>query len=60
MAAPSPDGISGILQLRVLRDNANTSGEFSGADAYTGAAHLVFVDIHREEDTKGSSSEYVK
>lgn len=60
IAAPVGYGISDILQIRIYRDNANTSGLFPGADAYTGDAEVTSADIHLECDTLGSRSEYAK
>lgn len=52
--------LSDILQVRVLRDNANTSTVFAGADPYTGSASVTSVDVHIEIDMLGSRSEYAK
>jgi hypothetical protein len=57
---PSGYSLSDIIQFRILRDNSNTSTLFTGADAYTGDAEITGVDIHFEQDTLGSRSEYSK
>lgn len=58
--APVGYGISDILQMRVLRDTANTSTLFAGADPYTATASVSSFDPHVEIDSLGSKSEYVK
>lgn len=58
--APTDYGISDILQLRVLRDNTNASGVFTGADTYSGTASITSFDPHVEFDTLGSKTEYSK
>ena len=57
---PSSDSISDILQLRLLRDTANASTEFAGADPLTGSVHAVNMDVHIEIDIVGSRTEYSK
>lgn len=57
---PAYVGLSDIIQFRVLRDNANTSGVFSGADPYTGVASLLSFDVHIQINTFGSNTEFVK
>ena len=57
---PAGDNVSTILQVRILRDNSNASGEFAGADTYSTAASITSVDIHIEVDSIGSNEEYVK
>jgi hypothetical protein len=57
---PSGYSLSDIIEFRIFRDNANTSGVFSGADAYTTDVLVTGIDIHIEEDTLGSRSEYAK
>lgn len=57
---PVGAGLSDVIEFRVLRDNANTSGAFAGADPYTTTVGLTFVDIHIENDTDGSRTEYSK
>lgn len=58
--APADYGISDIVQLRLLRDSANASGLFTGADAYTATVAATSFDPHVEIDSLGSASEYVK
>lgn len=60
IAAPTGYGISDILQVRLLRDSANASGLFTGADAYAATARVTSFDIHIECDALGSATEYVK
>lgn len=59
---PAPVGyaLSDIIQIRVYRDNANNSGLFAGADAYTTTVGITSVDIHIKVDMLGSHTEYVK
>lgn len=58
--APTGDNVSSILQLRIIRDNANTSGAFAGADPYTGIVGIMSVDVHKQIDTLGSRQQYIK
>jgi hypothetical protein len=51
---PAGAGISDILQFRVLRDNANTSGLFAGADPVNATAAISSFDTHYAKDTLGS------
>lgn len=53
-------GLSDILQLRLLRDNANTSTVFAGADPIAATVSVLFFDTHYEADTLGSRAEYTK
>lgn len=57
---PTGDAISDILEVRVIRDTANASGVFTGADGYTGTVSATSMDVHIEIDAIGSESEYVK
>jgi hypothetical protein len=57
---PTGYGISDILQWRVIRDVANDSGLFTGADTVTGDVSSISFDFHFEMDTLGSREEYVK
>jgi len=52
--------LSFAVQTKLYRDTTNASGEFAGADAYTGDAQAVFLDIHFENDMLGSHTEFVK
>lgn len=54
------DGISSILQLRLLRDTNNDSGLFAGTDPLTGDVDAVSFDVHIECDMGGSHEWYVK
>jgi hypothetical protein len=51
---PAGAGISDIIQFRVLRDNANTSGKFTGADPVNATAAVTSFDTHYAKDTLGS------
>jgi hypothetical protein len=53
---PSGAGISDILQFRVLRDNANGSGVFTGADPVAATAAISSFDTHYAKNTLGSRS----
>lgn len=57
---PDPNGLSDIVQIRLLRDNANDSGEFDAVDPVTGDVDAVNLDIHVENDTLGSRTEFIK
>lgn len=61
-AIPAPEGysISDIVQIRLLRDTANASTLFTGADPYTVTASATSFDMHVEIDSLGSAAEYVK
>lgn len=62
VAIPAPEGygISDIVQVRLLRDSANASGLFAGADPYTATVAATSFDPHVEIDALGSAAEYVK
>ena len=60
ITAPAWYGISDIIQIRLIRDTANTSTLFSWADPFTTTAKVTSVDIHVETDTLWSRSEYTK
>lgn len=60
ISPPTGAGLSDIVQFRLLRDNANTSTLFAGADPYTVTAAAVNFDVHYSLDTLGSQEEYVK
>ena len=57
---PNGAGISDILEVRIIRDNANATGIFAGANVYNATARVTSVDIHVEKDTIGSNDEYTK
>lgn len=60
IAPPTGAGLSDIVQFRLLRDTANGSGLFSGADPLTGNASAVMFDLHFQINSLGSDSEYTK
>lgn len=60
LTPPVGAGLSDILQIRLLRDNANDSGEFAGADPVAGDVDAVNLDVHIEINTTGSRTEYSK
>jgi hypothetical protein len=53
---PTGAGISDIIQYRILRDNANTSGVFAGADPVAATAAVSSFDTHIAKNTLGSRS----
>jgi hypothetical protein len=53
-------GVSDFLQVRLYRDSDNDSGEFAGADPYTGVGKLLQLDIHYQREDLGSVQEYSK
>lgn len=57
---PANAGLSDILQIRFIRDTANASGLFAGADAVVGNVDVMSFDVHRRSNTMGSRQEYVK
>ena len=57
---PLGAGLSDVLEIRVYRDNSNASGVFSGSDAYSQTLNISFIDIHIEEDSLGSDTQYTK
>ena len=57
---PSGYSISDIIQFRVIRDVANDSGEFAGAETGSVDADAVSFDYHYQIDTMGSRQEYIK
>ena len=60
LALPEGAGVSTILQLRLLRDTANASTLFAGADPLTGDVDAMFYDVHIEVDMLGSHAQYAK
>jgi hypothetical protein len=52
--------VSDIVQVRVFRDNGDTSGVFGSGNSYTATVSIYGVDIHVEIDTNGSRTEYSK
>lgn len=57
---PSEDGLSDILQVRIIRDATNATSLFPGAAILTGDAIAVNFDVHIEIDMLGSAEEYLK
>jgi hypothetical protein len=57
---PSGANFSDGLEFRVIRDNSNTSGLFSGTDPVSSTVSIKYFDIHIEKDSIGSNSEYSK
>jgi hypothetical protein len=57
---PAGSNLSDIVQFRVLRDNANTSTVFSGADPYSGTVGILYFDLHFMTNSLGSDTEYTK
>lgn len=54
------DGVSTIIQFRIIRDNANGSGLFAGADPVAVSVDAMNFDVHIEVDMFGSRTEYTK
>ena len=52
--------VSDILQIRLIRDTANASGLFVGADPVATAVQASSFDIHYEVDSYGSRLLYSK
>jgi hypothetical protein len=55
---PAGADISDIIQFRILRDTANTSAAFAGADPVAATVAVISFDVHVEKDRVGSRSEY--
>lgn len=53
-------GLSSTFEVKIYRDNSNSSGLFSGADSYPTIFKVKYYDIHIEKDTIGSREEFVK
>ncbi len=60
LSPPAATGVSVVLQLRLLRDTANASTLFTGADPLTGDVDAMFYDVHIEVDMLGSHEQYTK
>lgn len=56
--APVGSGLSDEIQIRVLRDNANTSTVFASSDPVAATISIISVDVHFEQDKLGSDNEY--
>jgi hypothetical protein len=57
---PTGDSLSDILQVRFIRDTANASGLFAGADTLAAPVVCTSFDAHIECDMLGSREEYLK
>lgn len=57
---PVTADLSDMIQIRLVRDNSNTSGLFLGTNTYTGTASIHFIDIHYNSDTLGSRLPFTK
>jgi hypothetical protein len=60
ISAPIGSTISDIVQFKLIRDTANDSGLFNGADPYTGNAAAIMFDCHFQINSLGSTDEYSK
>jgi hypothetical protein len=54
IAPPEGAGISDCIQFRVLRDNANASAAFAGADPVAATVAVISFDTHIALDSLGS------
>jgi hypothetical protein len=57
---PANYSISDIIQFRVIRDNANTSGAFTGVDGVNATVGVLSFDVHIRIDTIGSRTQTTK
>ena len=55
---PVGSGLSDIIQFRIIRDVANSSGVFAGTDPDGSVVGIISFDVHTERDKLGSNSEY--
>jgi hypothetical protein len=64
ITVPVGSKLSDIVQFKIYRDNANTSGEFTGIDPYNTGGNAITpvlsVDVHFMINSFGSNEEYVK
>jgi hypothetical protein len=60
IVVPAGTGLSDIVQFRIIRDNANASGLFSGADPVNATVSAFFFDLHFMTNSIGSTLEYTK
>lgn len=51
--------LSDIIQFRIIRDNANNSGQFTSIDNVNSAVSVCSFDIHYEKDSLGSNNQYI-
>jgi hypothetical protein len=56
----SGKNLSDIIQFRLYRDNANSSGLFAGVDPVAATVGIMSFDTHFELDTLGSRQQYTK
>lgn len=57
IAVPVGTTVSDILQFKIYRDNANTSGKFSGINSYTATVGITAFDVHFQVDSLGSTNQ---
>jgi hypothetical protein len=60
ISVPAGTTVSDIVQFRILRDNANTSGVFTGSDPYTATVGVLAFDVHFQINSLGSTDQYTK
>lgn len=60
ITVPANTGLSDIVQFRIYRDNANTSGQFSGADGFAATVGIISFDVHYVINGFGSNEELIK
>lgn len=60
VSPPVGANVSALLQIRLIRDNANTSTLFAGADPVAADQDAVSFDIHKRVNSFGSRQEYIK
>jgi hypothetical protein len=56
---PAGSSLSDIIQFRIIRDVANSSGLFAGTDPDGSVVGIISFDVHTERDKLGSNSEYI-
>jgi hypothetical protein len=55
---PTGDGLSDVLQIKIIRDTTNVTGLFSGVDTAGYNAYVYDFDLHTEYSKLGSDNEY--
>lgn len=60
ISAPVGASLSDIVQFKIFRDNANTSGAFTGTDPYTATVGITAFDVHFQVNSLGSTDQYTK
>jgi hypothetical protein len=60
ISVPVGTTLSDIVQFRILRDNADTSGEFGASDNYSTTVGVLAFDCHFMISSIGSTDEYTK